>query len=81
MARQRGENRFTWQPGPGLRYAAVLDHFGGAQPGFVLAARSLREVESRSDQLLTLAVAAAAASLLLTLAAVTLGEFLTPRPR
>ena len=48
-ARQKGENRFTWQPSPGIRLAAVIVHFDGPNPGFVLVGRSLREVEIRED--------------------------------
>lgn len=54
-ARQHGEDRLTWQPRPGVRSATVMVHFGGADPGFVLAGRSLRELERRSDQVLLLA--------------------------
>lgn len=46
-----GENRFTWQPEPGVRSAVVLVHVVGGQGGFVAAGRSLREVEKREDQL------------------------------
>ena len=49
--RQKGEDRVTWQPEPGVRIAAVVVAYGGAQPGFVLAGRSLREVEIRASQL------------------------------
>jgi hypothetical protein len=49
--RQKGEDRVSWQPEPGVRVAAVVVAYGGAQPGFVLAGRSLREVEKREDQL------------------------------
>jgi hypothetical protein len=52
--RQAGEDRFTWQPKTGVRSAAIVTHFGGANPGFVLAGRSLREVEERENQLLKL---------------------------
>lgn len=48
-----GQDRFTWQPSPGLRFAAVLTHFQGTQNGFVLAARSLHEIELRERQLNT----------------------------
>jgi hypothetical protein len=48
--RQKGEDRVTWQPEPGVRIAAVVVAFGGTQPGFVLAGRSLREVEIRETQ-------------------------------
>src|SRR6186713_1018093 len=40
---QKGEDRISWQPEPGVRYAAVVERVAGAQPGFVLVARSLRE--------------------------------------
>ena len=41
------EDRLTWQPAPGVRVAAVVVRYGGEHPGFVLAGRSLREVERR----------------------------------
>lgn len=46
-----GENRVTWQPRRGVRIASVIVHHGGAQPGFVLAGRSLRESERRTDRI------------------------------
>lgn len=49
--RQSGEDRLTWQPQEGVRSAAVITHFGGSQPGFVLSGRSLTEVEKRESQL------------------------------
>jgi hypothetical protein len=49
--RQHGEERLTWEPRPGVRIAAVLVRYGGPRPGFVLAGRSLREVERREDAL------------------------------
>jgi hypothetical protein len=48
--RQRGEERLTWQPvrGPAaVRIAAVIERVNGPHPGFVLAGRNMREVESR----------------------------------
>ena len=50
-AEQSGENRLTWQPQQGVRNTAVVTHYGGSHPGFVLAGRSLREVENRVDKL------------------------------
>lgn len=47
FARTNGEDRFTWQPASGQRFATVLRHYGGAHPGFVMVARSLRESEAR----------------------------------
>lgn len=49
--RQRGEDRITWQPEPGVRSAVVIVPVSGRQAGFVLAGRSLREVERREAQL------------------------------
>jgi hypothetical protein len=46
-----GEDRLTWQPRPGVRSAIVVTQFKGATSGFVLAGRSLREVEKREDNL------------------------------
>ena len=50
--RTHGEDRITWQPQPGVRSAAILVRVAsGSIPGFVLAGRSLREVEIREDKL------------------------------
>lgn len=49
--RQKGEDRITWQPDPGVRSAAVVTRAGGSRPGFVLAGRSLREVENRETNM------------------------------
>lgn len=64
-----GEDRFTWQPRHAVRQAAVLVAYQGAKPGFVLAARSLREPEKRVD-LLTLQVGVAWLITLMALAIV-----------
>lgn len=53
-AREKGENRFTWQPEKGVRSAVVLKYYDGIQSGFVLVGRSLREVEIREGNLLLL---------------------------
>ncbi len=47
FARANSVNRFTWQPQPDQRFAAVLRYYHGENSGYVLAARSLREVELR----------------------------------
>ncbi len=69
--RARGEDRVTWQPEPGVRQAAVITRYGkgGAGSGFVLAARSLREIEKREDQLGQITLAAWLLTLMATLAA------------
>ncbi|MDO8689297.1 MAG: hypothetical protein Q7R39_04695 [Dehalococcoidia bacterium] len=67
QVRQRGEDRITWEPKPGVRSAAVVARFSGLQSGFVLAGRSLREVEKREDGLRLEVVMAWALSLAATL--------------
>jgi hypothetical protein len=57
-AKARGEDRFTWQPAAGERFAAVLKYYSGAHTGFVLVGRSLREVETRENNLLKIAALA-----------------------
>lgn len=51
-AKEHEDNRFTWQPQKGVRIAAIVKHFTGRTNGYVLAGRSLREVERREDILL-----------------------------
>jgi hypothetical protein len=46
-----GEDRFTWQPRTGLPIATVLVHTNNPDAEFVLAGRSLREVENQENQL------------------------------
>jgi hypothetical protein len=50
--RQNGEDRITWEPQTGVRSAVVVTQYKGLNSGFVLAGRSLREVEKREDNLL-----------------------------
>jgi hypothetical protein len=50
-AKQHGQNRFTWQPQPGVRIATVLNYFSSETNGYILAGRSLREAEKRVDDL------------------------------
>jgi len=47
-ARTYGEDRITWQPKEGLRYAAVVVSY---KNGYIMVARSLREVEIREAKL------------------------------
>jgi hypothetical protein len=74
--RSHGEDRVTWQPEPGVRIAAVIVRYGGEEPGFVLAGRSLREVEAREDNILLLASAAGIVLLVAAAAAAAFGEFI-----
>jgi len=45
--KQHGEDRITWQPEEGVRSAVVVVRYTGAQNGYVVVGRSLREVEAR----------------------------------
>ena len=67
--RDHAEDRLTWQPREGVRSAIVVTHFRGAASGFVVAGRSLREVERQEDNLMLIVGAAWLASLAATLAA------------
>ena len=49
FAREHQRDVLTWQPQRGVRIAMVLERIAGEHPGFVLAGRSLREVEVRED--------------------------------
>jgi len=50
-----GQNRLTWQPATNVREAVVVTYFNNKSEGYVLAGRSLREVEIREDNILRLA--------------------------
>lgn len=65
-----GFDRFTWQPRSGVRLAAVVVPTSGASPGFVLAGRSLREIERRIDQIQLLVLVGWVAALGVTFVAV-----------
>jgi sulfur relay (sulfurtransferase) DsrF/TusC family protein len=52
FVKTHGQDRITMQPRPGVRMATVIQHYQGETSGFVLAGRSLREVEVREDQAL-----------------------------
>ena len=73
-ARQNGENRVTWQPESGVRIASVIVPINGSTNGFVLAGRSLREVEDRVTKITQIAGAALVATWIATLAAVAFCE-------
>ena len=46
-----GQDRITWQPGPGLREASVIEPYGGLHPGFILAAQSLQGISGQQRSL------------------------------
>lgn len=54
-ARDVEEHRVTWQPASGVRSTVVVKHYNNAaSSGFVVAGKSLREVEKHEDQLMLL---------------------------
>ncbi len=59
------ENRFTWEPKKGVRIAAVLKVVG--DKGYVLAGRSLKEIEAREMDLTKLTLIGWVISVLLAL--------------
>jgi hypothetical protein len=67
FAENHYQNRITWQPNNDLRLATVITHFEGKGSGYVLAARSLREVERREDNLTMQTVGAWVITLFVTL--------------
>lgn len=77
-ARASGENRITWQPEPGVRSAVVIARVTGARQGFVMAGRSLREVEKREDNTLLLAMLGGVATLGALLVVIAALEFVFP---
>ena len=72
-AKAKGENRLTWEPKQGVRVAAVVKSYSaGETSGYVLAGRSLRETEARTQNLLKLTAIAWAVALVITLLVVNL---------
>jgi len=51
FAREKRQDRLTWQPAPDVRAAVVVARYVGNKPGFVLAGRSIREVENLTEKL------------------------------
>ncbi len=74
--RQHGEDRISWQPEPGVRSAVVIVAASGGQAGFVMAGRSMREVQNRIDQFGVIAFGAWVVSMVATLGLVAFFEIL-----
>ena len=79
FAREHGEERVSWQPTRRVRIAAVVRHSTAAQGAFVLAGRSLREIEARELSLRTMCAIAWMVLLTATFALAVAGELLLPR--
>ena len=81
FTRQNQEDRLSWQPEAGVRSATVIVAVDGGKGGYVLAGRSLREVEKRVDNLTLLVGAGCAGTLAATLILCILLEILPVAPR
>jgi hypothetical protein len=64
--KKSGEARVTWQPEAGVRMATVVTRYTGTASGYVIAGRSLKEVEKRISQSLALSLLGGAAALVLS---------------
>jgi hypothetical protein len=69
--RQQGQDRVTWQPEAGVRMATVVVPYN---QGFVMAGRSLTEVEKRESQAELFSAAALLCIWAATLVVISLGE-------
>ncbi len=74
-SRDYGENRITWQPESGVRIAAVITRVATRTPGYVLAGRSLKDVEDRIFNVEMLTGFCALVTLFATLVAVVAADF------
>lgn len=79
FVRSHGQTRFTWQPKAGVRSAVAVVSYRGGKGGFVLAGKSLREVETREKKLLVQMVLGWAFIMAATFAAVVAFMFLKIR--
>ena len=74
--RQKGQDRVTWQPEVGIRMATVVV---GYKNGFVMAGRSLREIEIRESNTERISGMVMLAIWVVTLAVIALGEWIGPK--
>ena len=65
--RSRGENRITWQPERGIRVATIVEFVAAPHARYVVSGRSLREIETRVENLNRITIASWIAILLLSL--------------
>lgn len=73
---QNKELRFTWQPRTDVRIATIVTKYNG---GFVLAGRSMREIENRTAMLLFRVGAVWVGTLFATLIVTIMGFALLPK--
>ncbi len=79
--RNNGKTRFTWQPKENVRSAVVIDHWqSSGSGGFVMAGRSLREVEDRTSHLLFLSALGCVGALALAFMGALLSVLMFQKP-
>ena len=71
-AKQKGDNRVTWQPNADVRIASVVVPYNN---GFVIAGRNMREVEQRESQTEMFAGVTWILALIATFIMIAFGEF------
>jgi hypothetical protein len=74
--RNKGEDRITWAIQENNRFAAVIRRFEGATAGFIVVARSLREVQNRISTIYQLMVGATVAAMMVSFVVTYLAEVL-----
>ena len=71
-AKQKGDNRVTWQPNADVRIASVVVPYNN---GFVVAGRNMREVEQRESQTEIFAGVTWILALMATFIVIAFGEY------
>ena len=72
-AKQKGDNRVTWQPNADVRIASVVVPYNN---GFIVAGRNMREVEQRESQTEMFAGVTWILALIATFIVILFGEFM-----
>jgi hypothetical protein len=81
-ALKSGENRVTWEPQPDVRIAAVVDSYSiSGSEGYVLAGRSLKEVEARISNLTLMLTITWLCALVASLIAIIFAEYFLLHPK
>ncbi len=73
-AKNKGHNEVTWKPKDNVRQALVIMPIGNQAGEFLLAGRSLREVEKRTNQIFIITSVAWAGLLLLSFAYIAMND-------
>lgn len=79
---KNGENRVTWEPQSGVRIAAIVDAYTvNGSSGYVLAGRSLKEVEARISNLTLMFTVTWLCALVASLLAILFAEYFLLHPK